>query len=119
MNKVVMVGRLAQDPKLFSTTNGNSVCSFSIAVDRRRKAEGQPTADFFNVTAWGKTGEIIHQYLNKGRQIAIEGRLENRSYTDKQGNKRTATDIILDNFDFVGGGKKEDKPEYTDEELPF
>ena len=116
MNKVVMVGRLAQDPKLFSTTNGNSVCSFSIAVDRRRKAEGQPTADFFNCTAWGKIGENINQYLKKGRQIALEGRLENHSY-EKDGHKITATDVIVESFDFIG--KKDDTGVNIDGDLPF
>lgn len=102
MNKVILVGRLARDPELRSTQNGTSVCSFAIAVDRRFKRDGQPTADFFNVTAWGKQGEIISQYFSKGRQIAISGRLQTRNYTAKDGTKRYVTDIILEEFDFIG-----------------
>ena len=93
MNKVILVGRLARDPELRTTTNGTSVCSFAIAVDRRFKRDGQPTADFFNVTAWGKQGEVISQYLRKGRQIAITGRLQTRNYTANDGTKRYVTDI--------------------------
>ena len=102
MNKVILVGRLAKDPELRTTTNGTSVCSFPIAVDRRFKRDGQPTADFFNITAWGKQGEVISQYLSKGRQIALSGRIQNRSYTAKDGTKRYVTDIILEEFDFIG-----------------
>ena len=102
MNKVILVGRLARDPELRTTTNGTSVCSFAIAVDRRLKRDGQPKADFFNVTAWGKQGEVISQYLRKGRQIAITGRLQTRNYTANDGTKRYVTDIVLEEFDFIG-----------------
>ena len=102
MNKVILVGRLARDPELRTTTNGTSVCSFAIAVDRRFKRDGQPTADFFNVTAWGKQGEIISQYLRKGRQIAISGRLQTRNYTANDGSKRYVTEVVLEEFDFIG-----------------
>ncbi|MCH4071932.1 single-stranded DNA-binding protein [Pseudoramibacter sp.] len=102
MNKVILVGRLARDPELRTTTTGKSVCSFAIAVDRRFKRDGQPTADFFNVTAWGKQGEVISQYLRKGRQIAISGRLQTRNYVAKDGSKRYTTDIVLEEFDFIG-----------------
>lgn len=102
MNKVQLVGRLAKDPELRTTGTGKSVCSFSIAVDRRYKQEGQPTADFFNVTAWGRQAEVITQYLGKGRQVAIAGRLQARSYDAKDGTKRYVTEIILEEFDFIG-----------------
>lgn len=103
MNKVVLVGRLARDPELRTTTTGKSVSSFSIAVDRRYKQEGQPTADFFNVVAWGRQAEIINQYLGKGREIAINGRLQSRSYVAKDGTKRYVTEVVLEEFDFIGG----------------
>lgn len=102
MNKVTLVGRLAKDPELRTTNTGKSVCSFSVAVDRRFKQEGQPTADFFTVTAWGKQGEVINQYMAKGRQIALSGRLQNRTYEDKEGIKRNVVDVILEEFDFIG-----------------
>jgi len=102
MNKVTLVGRLAKDPELRTTNTGKSVCSFTIAVNRRFQQEGQPSADFFNVTAWGKQGETINQYMAKGRQIVLSGRLQNRTYEDKGGIKRYVTDVILEEFDFIG-----------------
>lgn len=103
MNKVMLVGRLARDPELRTTGTGKSVCSFSVAVNRRFKQEGQPTADFFTVTAWGRQAEIINQYLGKGRQIALSGRLQSRSYDAKDGSKRYVTEVVLEEFDFIGG----------------
>ncbi|MEA5004708.1 MAG: single-stranded DNA-binding protein [Christensenella sp.] len=104
MNKVQLVGRLAKDPELRTTGTGKSVCSFPIAVDRRYKQEGQPTADFFTVTAWGRQAEVIEQYLAKGRQIAIAGRLQSRSYDAKDGTKRYVTEVVLEEFDFISSG---------------
>ncbi|MGL4282751.1 single-stranded DNA-binding protein [Eubacterium aggregans] len=103
MNKVMLVGRLARDPELRTTGTGKSVCSFSVAVDRRFKQEGQPTADFFTVTAWERQAEIINQYFGKGRQIALSGRLQSRSYDAKDGSKRYVTEVVLEEFDFIGG----------------
>lgn len=109
MNKVVIAGRLARDPELRATAMGKSVMTFSVAVDRRFKQEGQPTADFFNVTAWGKQAEVISQYMTKGSQIIIAGRLQTRSYQAQDGTNRNVTEIVLEEFDFVGG--KSDKKE--------
>ena len=103
MNKVTLVGRLARDPELRTTTNGKSVCTISVAVDRRFKQDGQPTADFFNVIAWGRQGEVINQYLTKGSQIALSGRLQSRSYDARDGSKRYVTEVVLEEFDFIGG----------------
>lgn len=102
MNKVILVGRLARDPELRTTGTGKSVATFSIAVDRRFKQEGQPTADFFNIVAWGRQAEVICQYLGKGRQIALSGRLQSRSYDAQDGSKRYVTEVVLEEFDFVG-----------------
>ncbi|MBO1703375.1 single-stranded DNA-binding protein [Eubacterium callanderi] len=102
MNKVILVGRLARDPELRTTGSGKSVATFSLAVDRRYKAEGQPTADFFNIVAWGKQAETICQYLGKGRQIALTGRLQSRSYDTQDGSKRYVTEVVLEEFDFIG-----------------
>jgi len=102
MNKVILIGRLAKDPELRSTTTGKQVCTFSIAVDRRFKSEGQPTADFFNTVAWNKPAELINQYFKKGDRIALNGRLQSRSYDAKDGSKRYVTEIILEEFDFIG-----------------
>lgn len=102
MNKVILVGRFTRDPDLRTTTTGKSVATFSLAVDRRYKQEGQPTADFFNIVAWGRQAEVICQYLGKGRQIALSGHLQSRSYDGKDGVKRYVTEVVLEDFDFIG-----------------
>lgn len=102
MNKVILVGRFARDPELRTTNTGKSVATFSLAVDRRYKQEGQPEADFFNIVAWGKQAETICQYLGKGRQIALTGRLQSRSYEAQDGTKRYVTEVVLEEFDFIG-----------------
>lgn len=102
MNKVILVGRLARDPELRTTGSGKSVCSFTVAVDRRFKQEGQPTADFIPVVAWGRQAEVINQYLSKGRQIALNGRIQTRSYDAQDGSKRYVTEVVLEEFDFIG-----------------
>lgn len=104
MNKVILVGRFTRDPDLRTTTTGKSVATFSLAVDRRYKQEGQPTADFFNIVAWGRQAEVILicQYLGKGRQIALSGHLQSRSYDGKDGVKRYVTEVVLEDFDFIG-----------------
>ena len=98
MNKVIIVGRLARDPELRTTNTGKSVATFSLAVDRRFKQEGQPTADFFNIVAWGRQAEVICQYLGKGSQIALTGRLQSRSYDAQDGSKRYVTEVVLEEF---------------------
>jgi single-strand DNA-binding protein len=102
MNKVMLVGRLARDPELRSTASGTSMATFAVAVDRRFQRDGQPTADFFNVVAWGKQAEVISQYLSKGRQIALNGRLQTRNYQAQDGSKRYVTEVVLEEFDFIG-----------------
>ena len=104
MNKVILMGRLTRDPEVRYTQNTNlTVANFSIAVNRRFKREGDTeTADFFNVVAWNKTGEFVGKYFKKGQQILVSGRLENRNWTDQQGLKHYATDIIAEEVDFAG-----------------
>lgn len=102
MNKVILVGRLTKDPELRTTGTGKSVCTFTVAVDRRYKQEGQATADFIPVVAWGRQAEVINQYLTKGRQIALNGRIQTRTYDAQDGSKRYVTEVVLEEFDFVG-----------------
>ena len=98
LNRVVLIGRLTRDPELRTTANGKSVVSFSIAVDKRFKPQGSDqTADFFRIQAWEKTAEFVANYLTKGRLCAVDGRLEQRSYTDKDGNKRESIEVVADN----------------------
>lgn len=104
-NKVFLGGRLTADPELKQTTNGAAVCSFSIAVNRRfgSKDGSQPQADFFNVTAWRQTAEFVNKYFRKGSSIFVVGQIQNRSWTDQNGQKRYATDIVADEVSFVDG----------------
>ena len=101
MNRVILIGRLTKDPEIRTTNNGQSICRFTMAVDRRFKREGQATADFINIVSFGKQAEIIAQYFKKGNRIAIEGRSQTGSYTTNDGAKRYTTDVVLDNFDFI------------------
>ncbi|MBQ2676957.1 MAG: single-stranded DNA-binding protein [Clostridia bacterium] len=103
LNVVVLMGRLTADPELKTTPNGVSVTSFSIAVDRSYQKPGeQRQADFINIVAWRSTAEFITRYFRKGSMIAINGSLQSRSYTDKEGNKRTAYEVVADNVSFCG-----------------
>ena len=107
-NLVVLTGRLTADPELKNTLSGLPVTSFTIAVERKTKnEEGKRDADFINIVAWRKTAELIIQWFKKGDMIGIEGSIQTRKYTDKNGNNRTAFEVVANNIQFVGG-KKED-----------
>jgi len=102
MNKVYLIGNLTRDPELASTTSGVSVCRFSIAVSRRfSNAEGERETDFFNIVVWRGQGENCHKYLKKGSKCAVVGTLQNRSYDANDGTKRTVTEIIADEVEFL------------------
>ena len=132
MNKVVLLGRLARDPEARQGQT-MTVTKFSLAVDRRIKAEGQPSADFISCVAFGKTAEFIDKYFKKGSKMALEGRIQTGSYTNKDGQKVYTTDVVVDNVEFAeskaAAGTKADKPVTDDEgfmdipdnitELPF
>lgn len=101
-NKVILGGRLTSDPELKQTQSGVPVVSFSIAVNRRFAGkDAAQQADFFNVTAWRATAEFVSRYFRKGSSICVVGSLQNRSWTDQQGQKRYATDIVADEVQFV------------------
>ena len=100
-NKVILGGRLTADPELKTTPSGISVTSFSIAVNRRSRNGDEPQADFFNVTAWRNTAEFVTRYFRKASSICIVGSLQNRSWTDQQGQKRNVTEVIADEAFFV------------------
>ena len=101
LNKAILNGRLTKAAELKQTNSGKSVCSFTIAVDRSRDRE---KTDFIPIVAWGKTAEFVNQWFGKGDLITIVGRIEVRNYEDKNGNKRTATEIIAEEVLF-GGSK--------------
>ncbi len=102
MNKVILVGNLTRDPELTETPNGIPVCRFSIAVSRDyANSEGTRETDFFNITVWRGRAENCGKYLKKGNKVAIVGSLQNRSYEDKDGIKRTVTDVIASEVEFL------------------
>ncbi len=96
-NSVTLVGRLTRDPELRSTSSGKSFATFSIAVNRRFKPQGEEAAaDFFNCKVWGQTAEYVDRYLKKGRLVLVQGRIETRKYNAKDGGTREAIDIVCD-----------------------
>lgn len=100
-NLVVLTGRLTADPELKTTQSNISVTSFSIAVSRRYRAGEEGQTDFINVVAWRQTAEFICKYFKKGSMIGIEGSIQTRKYTDKNGNPRTAFEVVVNNAQFV------------------
>jgi single-strand DNA-binding protein len=148
VNKVILVGRLGRDPETRYTGAGQAVCNFSIATDesfKDRSGERQKRTEWHKIVVWGKQAEIAQQYLKKGAQIYLEGRIQSREWNDKEGQKRTSFEIVASNFrmlgsrsDSMGGGSHssvpagnfdsdspappaEDQsgPEVTDEDIPF
>lgn len=112
MNKAILMGRLVKDPEIF---NGNStVAKYSLAVDRKFKTENGPTADFFNLVSFGKQAEFVQHYLHKGSKIVVSGRIENSSFTDKDGNKKTSTQIMVEEIDFAESRSADAPKEKTD-----
>ncbi len=110
MNKVILMGRLTRDPEMRQTPNGVSVCSFSIAVNRRFAKEGQQSADFINCTAWRQQAEFICKYFNKGAMIAVVGNLQSRSWENQEGKRQYATDVIVDEVYFTGSKNESSTP---------
>ena len=106
-NLVVLTGRLTAEPELKNTPNGVPVCSFSIAVERAYKQGEERQADFINIVAWRQRAEFIAKYFNKGSMIGIEGAIQTRKYQDKDGNNRTAFEVVANNVQFVGGKKQD------------
>ena len=102
LNKTIHIGNLCSDPELKQTQGGTSVCSFNIAINRYSKEPDAKKVDFFTVVAWAQKAEFVSRYFKKGQAIVIVGRLENREWSDKQGNKRISTEIIAEEISFAG-----------------
>ena len=141
MNKAILIGNLTKDPEVRSTPNGVTVCTFSIAVNRRGTNQaGERRADFFNIVAWRQLGELCGKYLAKGRKVSVIGEIQTRSYDAKDGSKRYITEIVADEVEFLtpkgqdsgnGGGYErayerqaapqapEGFTEIDDDQLPF
>ena len=108
MNKVILMGRLTRDPEVRYTTNTNAlVCSYSLAVNRRFRSEGQPDADFINIVSWGKTAEFCSKYFTKGQQVGVIGRIQTRSYDDKNGKKVYVTEVVAEEVYFADSKKEQ------------
>lgn len=108
MTKVFLIGNLTRDPELTETAAGVPVCRFSVAVNRR--ADGEQTADFYNVTAWRKTADAVAQYTKKGNKIAVYGDLQIRQYEDRSGIKRTSVDVTAQDVEFLTPKQEDEKP---------
>jgi len=107
VNKVVLIGRLTKDPELkFTPGTGTAVCTFTMAVNRRFKKEGQPDADFIPVVVWGKQAESTANYMSKGKLLSVAGRIETRSYEAKDGGRRYVTEVVADEVSFLEYGNK-------------
>lgn len=104
MNKLTIIGNLTRDPELRSTPNGIPVCTFTVAVNRRRAANaeaGQPEADFFRVTAWRQLGENCNRYLSKGRKVAVVGPVQVNTYTAQDGTTRASLEVMAEDVEFL------------------
>ena len=134
MNSVQLIGRLTRDPEVRYTDSGASIARFGLAVDRRFKQENGADADFINIVSFGKTAEFIEKYFHKGMKIALNGRIQTGSYTDKDGKKVYTTDIVAENVEFceskgtsanndapapASDGDFMSVPDGIDDELPF
>ena len=126
LNHITLMGRLTKDPELRHTQKGTAVTGFTVAVDRDRKDDG---TDFIDVTAWGKTAEFVCKCFGKGRMAVVDGRLQLRDWTDREGNKRKSAEVVASSI-YFGDSKKEtqeprrepdplDQDDVDDGELPF
>lgn len=109
LNRIVLMGRLVADPELRTTPAGVTVATFRVACDRdfRNKQTGERETDFINVVVWRQTAEFVSRYFAKGRMAVVEGRLQIRNYTDRDGNKRTAAEVVADSVYFGDSSRRE------------
>ena len=123
MNKVILIGRLTRDPELRYTSSNVPTATFSIAVDRPfTNQNGDREADFINIVVWRKQAENCKNYLSKGSQVAVEGRIQTRNYDDKDGKKVYVTEVVADNVQFLGGKGSNNggsQPAFNDNATPY
>ena len=120
LNRIILMGRLTRDPELRHTQTGTPVASFSLAVDRdfKDRNTGEKATDFIDIVAWRQTAEFVSRYFTKGRMAVVEGRLQLRDWTDRDGNKRRAAEVVADNVYFGDSRKKESEGNAPEDELP-
>lgn len=114
INNVVLTGRITKDIELKVTPTGKSVCSFSLAVNRKFVQDGERQADFINCQLWGKTAETLEKYGKKGMLIGVEGRLQTRNYTNQQGQTVYVTEVVAESFTFLEKKQSNDQPQFND-----
>lgn len=127
INKAILIGYLGRDPEIRYTSSGDPVASFSMATTRKwtKDGEKQEQTDWHNIVVWGKKAKVVEEWLHQGDCIYIEGRIQNRSYDDKDGNKKYISEIVVYDFQFIKikgkSGKGDDKPDvkHDDDDLPF
>jgi single-strand DNA-binding protein len=137
VNKAILIGRLGKDPELRYTPGGRAVASFPLATSERwtdQEGQKKESTTWHNIVAWGRQAEVLKEYLHKGKEVYIEGRIDNRSYEDKEGNKRWVSEVVVQQFQFVGSradsqGAPQDQPSEAeasqvdssdnDDDLPF
>lgn len=127
MNKVVLIGRLSRDPELRHTSNNTPVCQINMAISRPVSQGKDPETDFINVVVWNKQAENLVKYVKKGNQIAIEGRIQTRSYDNEEGKKVYITEVLANHVEFIGSNSnktndnqtqvQDNKTSYTVEEI--
>ena len=119
MNRVFLIGRLSRDPELRHTTSGMAVCQINVAVGRRATQGRDPETDFINVVVWDKQAENVARYLAKGRQVAVEGRIQTRSYDNNEGKRTYVTEVVANNVEFLGSSSDNNRTQNVPEENPF
>ena len=127
MNHFVGIGRLTRDPNVKYTQSGKAYASFTLAIDRRKSADGNQQTDFIQCVAWEKIAEVISQYTGKGGKVAVEGRIQTRSYDANDGTKRYVTEVVVQSMEFCdskGGQQLSDAKEFggttvPDDDIPF
>jgi single-strand DNA-binding protein len=110
LNRITICGRLTRDPELRTTSTGKDVVEFSIAVNKRIKPAEGADADFFRVKAWGQTASYVGEYIGRGRLVSVDGRLESRKYTDKDGNAREIVEIVAENVNALDRPREDAEP---------
>ena len=116
MNKAILIGNLTRDPEVRTTGSGVSVCTFTIAVNRRfANQQGVREADFINIVAWRQTAELCGRYLAKGRKVAVVGSIQTRSYDAQDGSKRYVTEVVADEVEFISGPQDGARPVRSDD----
>lgn len=120
MNKLTIIGNLTRDPELRTTPSGVNVCSFTVAVNRRNSRDGEPQADYFEVTAWRERGEICAKYLSKGRKVCVIGAVSVTTYTGNDGTTRAKMRVTADEVEFLSSASQSEKHETkVDQESGF